>query len=70
MSLKSRWTYIGVIFSREYLLTEPSPWYPSRSGSCVAQANCEVHPVLRETFCCKDGHGVGPNKNDVPELLT
>lgn len=34
-----------------------------------AQATCEVHAVLRETFCCKDGHGVGPNKNDVPELL-
>lgn len=33
------------------------------------QSTCEVHAVLRETFCCKDGHGVGPNKNDVPELL-
>lgn len=35
----------------------------------VRQATCEVHPVLRETFCCKAGHGVGPKKNDVPELL-
>lgn len=34
-----------------------------------SQATCEVHAVLRETFCCKDGEGVGPNKNDVPELL-
>ncbi|CAM9145756.1 unnamed protein product [Ectocarpus sp. 12 AP-2014] len=33
------------------------------------EATCEVHAVLRETFCCKDGLGVGPNKNDVPELL-
>ena len=43
---------------------------PRHPPLVLMQANCEVHPVLRETFCCKDGHGVGPNKNDVPELLT
>lgn len=41
----------------------------SYAGVSVMQATCEVHAVLRETFCCKDGHGVGPNKSDVPELL-
>lgn len=35
---------------------------------CV-QATCEVHAVLRETFRCKDGSGVGTNKNDLPEQL-
>lgn len=52
------------------LLSSPLPSSALLLTALLTQAHCEVHPVLRETFCCKDGHGVGPNKNDVPELLT